>query len=98
MVANENNSTGHCLYDVIDAINSYHFVEKDESTISDILLWAIFANRKELAEICWLRSENHLCKLNFFLNMRVVQKVSERMKFQFINNDVFLGKYYNILK
>lgn len=34
--------------------------EEDESTISDILLWAIFANRKELAEICWLRSENHL--------------------------------------
>lgn len=33
------------------------------STISDILLWAIFANRKELAEICWLRCGNHLCKL-----------------------------------
>lgn len=66
MVGNENNSTWHCLFDVIDAINSFYFVEKDESTISDILLWAIFANRKELAEICWLRSENHLCKLIFF--------------------------------
>ena len=30
--------------------------------ISDILLWSIFANRKELAEICWLRSENQLRK------------------------------------
>lgn len=66
MVGNENNNTWHCLFDVIDAINSFHFVEKDESTISDILLWAIFANRKELAEICWLKSENHLCELIFF--------------------------------
>lgn len=40
------------------------FIEEIEenSAISDILLWAIFANRKELAEICWLRSENHLCE------------------------------------
>ena len=34
----------------------------EDDNISDILLWAIFANRKELAEICWLRSKNHLCK------------------------------------
>nr|XP_022311634.1 transient receptor potential cation channel subfamily M member 1-like [Crassostrea virginica] len=27
---------------------------------SDILLWAIFANRKEIAEICWLRGKDHL--------------------------------------
>ncbi|XP_056002346.1 transient receptor potential cation channel subfamily M member 2-like isoform X2 [Ostrea edulis] len=31
-----------------------------EGDISDLLLWAIFANRRELAEICWLRSEDHL--------------------------------------
>lgn len=31
-------------------------------SISDLLLWAIFANRKELAEICWLRGTDHLCK------------------------------------
>lgn len=36
--------------------------ENDKSNIEDILLWAIFANRKELAEICWLRGRNHLCK------------------------------------
>lgn len=30
--------------------------------ISDILLWAIFANRKELAEICWLRGNDQLSK------------------------------------
>lgn len=36
--------------------------ENDKSNIADILLWAIFANRKELAEICWLRGRNHLCK------------------------------------
>lgn len=33
----------------------------EDETISNILLWAIFSNRKELAEICWLRVENHLC-------------------------------------
>lgn len=32
---------------------------KDEST-ANVLLWAIFVNRKELAEICWLRSKDHL--------------------------------------
>lgn len=31
-----------------------------DTTISDILLWAVFANRKELAEVYWLRGENHL--------------------------------------
>lgn len=36
----------------------------EDETISNILLWAIFANRKELAEICWLRVENHLCTCN----------------------------------
>lgn len=37
------------------------------SSISDLLLWAIFANRTELAEICWLRGTDHLCK--FFLKV-----------------------------
>lgn len=31
--------------------------------ISNILLWAILFNRRELAEILWLRSKNHLCKI-----------------------------------
>lgn len=35
--------------------------------VSDLLLWSIFANRKELAEICWLRGKDHLCKLICFL-------------------------------
>lgn len=35
----------------------------DES-ITDVLLWSIFVNRKELAEICWLRGKDQLCKLN----------------------------------
>lgn len=30
--------------------------------VSDILLWALFANRKELAEICWLTGHDHLSK------------------------------------
>lgn len=44
---------------------STHSKEKEYADISDVLLWSIFANRKELAEICWLRSENQLC--TFFL-------------------------------
>ena len=32
----------------------------DSCETSDILLWAIFANRKEIAEICWIRGEDHL--------------------------------------
>ena len=35
----------------------------DSCETSDILLWAIFANRKEIAEICWIRGEDHLGKL-----------------------------------
>ncbi|XP_056001806.1 uncharacterized protein LOC130048779 [Ostrea edulis] len=32
----------------------------EHANISDLLLWAIFANRKELAEIYWLQSEDHI--------------------------------------
>lgn len=38
--------------------------ENEDTDVSDILIWALLANRKELAEICWLRSEHHLCKYN----------------------------------
>lgn len=37
-----------------------NIIGKADVYISDLLLWAIFANRRELAEICWLRSEDHL--------------------------------------
>lgn len=37
--------------------------------ISDILLWSIFANRRELAEICWLRGTDQLRKLFTFLKL-----------------------------
>lgn len=37
--------------------------------ISDILLWAIFANRREFAEICWLRGTDQLRKLFKFLKL-----------------------------
>ena len=47
--------------------------EKEYADISDVLLWSIFANRKELAEICWLRSENQLCM--FFLDLRIKQNL-----------------------
>lgn len=39
--------------------------ENNESS-ANLLLWAIFVNRKELAEICWLRGTNQLCKSYMF--------------------------------
>lgn len=36
--------------------------EKSDDSIGDILLWAIVFDRRELAEICWLRYKDHLCK------------------------------------
>lgn len=36
-------------------------------------MWAIFANRKELAEICWLRVENHLCKFHNIFKWKIAQ-------------------------
>lgn len=36
--------------------------KSDDVDISDILLWALFANRRELAEICWLKGSDHLSK------------------------------------
>ena len=41
---------------------------------SDILLWAIFANRKEIAEICWIRGENHLRKYAFMFTAYSIHK------------------------
>lgn len=41
--------------------------ESKDADISDILLWAIFANRKDIAEICWLRGDNHLCNFIFLI-------------------------------
>nr|XP_022311194.1 uncharacterized protein LOC111116490 [Crassostrea virginica] len=48
----------------------------EEDNICDILLWAIFANRKELAEICWLRSKNHL--LTGLVCSAILQKLSNK--------------------
>lgn len=38
-----------------------------KASIADLLLWAILVDRKELAEICWLRGKDHLCK-NYNIN------------------------------
>lgn len=39
--------------------------EDDPSDIFDILLWAIFANRKEIAEIYWLHGTDHIRRCFF---------------------------------
>ncbi|XP_048749949.2 transient receptor potential cation channel subfamily M member 2-like isoform X2 [Ostrea edulis] len=44
--------------------------------ISDILLWSLFANRTDLAEICWLRSENHL--LTGLISSAILKKLSRK--------------------
>lgn len=43
--------------------------------ISDILLWSIFANRKELAEICWLKGHDHL--MTGLLSSAILKKLSD---------------------
>ncbi|XP_056002361.1 transient receptor potential cation channel subfamily M member-like 2 isoform X2 [Ostrea edulis] len=57
--------------------------------ISDILLWAIFANRRELAEICWLRSDNHL--LTGLVCSALLQKLANKannVKEQILSNEL----------
>lgn len=34
----------------------------EDDSIANVLLWAIFVNRKDVAEICWLRGKDHLCE------------------------------------
>ncbi|XP_062589311.1 transient receptor potential cation channel subfamily M member-like 2 [Saccostrea cucullata] len=63
--------------------------KNSDAKISDILLWALFANRRELAEICWLRSENHL--LTGLVCSAVLQKLSNKagnVKEQILSNDL----------
>lgn len=59
------------------------------SSISDLLLWAIFANRKELAEICWLRGTDHL--LTGLVCSAILGKLSKKasnVKEQVLSNDL----------
>lgn len=50
-------------YLFLECGNSEKEKENNYAKISDILLWAIFANRRDLAEICWLKGKDHLCKI-----------------------------------
>lgn len=57
------------MYKVYYILNFFSkFTELDSKeigsdvSIGDILLWAIIFNRTELAEICWLREKDHICK------------------------------------
>lgn len=52
-------------YLFLECGNSEKEKEDNYAKISDILLWAIFANRRDLAEICWLKGKDHLCKIYF---------------------------------
>nr|XP_022311230.1 transient receptor potential cation channel subfamily M member 2-like [Crassostrea virginica] len=50
----------------------------DISDTSDILLWSIFANRKEIAEICWLRGQDHI--LSGLICSALLHKLSKKVK------------------
>ncbi|XP_056021813.1 uncharacterized protein LOC125651630 [Ostrea edulis] len=54
----------------------YRVMHEKDKDISDILLWAIFANRKELAEICWLRTDDHL--LTGLICSAILKKLSKK--------------------
>lgn len=50
--------------------------ENIDENISNILLWTLFANRKELAEIYWLRGKNHL--LTGLVCSAILKKLSKK--------------------
>lgn len=50
-------------------------IKSNNVNISDILLWALFANRRELAEICWLKGSDHL--MTGLLSSAILRKLSE---------------------
>ncbi|XP_065924094.1 transient receptor potential cation channel subfamily M member 2 isoform X3 [Magallana gigas] len=66
-------------------------IEDDDTDerISDLLLWTIFANRKKLAEIFWLKSKNHL--LTGLICAAILQKLSKKadnVKEQILSNEL----------
>ncbi|XP_056002348.1 uncharacterized protein LOC125661864 isoform X2 [Ostrea edulis] len=66
-----------------------NIIGKADVYISDLLLWAIFANRRELAEICWLRSEDHL--LTGLVCSALLQKLANKannVKEQVLSSDL----------
>ncbi|XP_056002351.1 uncharacterized protein LOC125661865 isoform X2 [Ostrea edulis] len=64
-------------------------LEVKDTDVSDILLWALFANRKDLAEICWLRSKDHL--LTGLVSSAILKKLSKKannVKEQILSRDL----------
>lgn len=65
-----------------DSISTY-------ADVSDLLLWSVFANRRELAEICWLRGKDHL--LTGLVCSAILKKLSKKagnVKEQVLSNDL----------
>ncbi|XP_056002343.1 transient receptor potential cation channel subfamily M member 2-like [Ostrea edulis] len=63
--------------------------ENEDTDVSDILIWALLANRKELAEICWLRSEHHL--LTGLISSAILKKLAKKandIKEQILSRDL----------
>lgn len=57
------------------------FVELEHLNIcdweDDVLLWAVLSNRRELAELFWLRSKDKMCNFmfSFYLKPRQIHPV-----------------------
>lgn len=46
----------------------------DDDMFPITLLWALLFNRRELAEILWLRGKDHLCKITHYIYDFTFQK------------------------
>nr|XP_034320574.1 transient receptor potential cation channel subfamily M member 2-like isoform X2 [Crassostrea gigas] len=60
----------------VEGYNAVRSTDPMYLKISDILLWAIFANRRELAEICWLKGTDQL--LTGLICSAMLKKLSKK--------------------
>ncbi|XP_056003652.1 transient receptor potential cation channel subfamily M member 2-like [Ostrea edulis] len=76
--ANQGSGVGKSARELCRKLLKYDGKKEDvkDTDISDILLWALFANRRDLAEICWLRSEDHL--LTGLISSALLKKLSRK--------------------
>lgn len=49
--------------------------ENDDASLDDLLLWALYANRPQIAEMVWLRNEHQLSSFQLMISRN---KNSER--------------------
>ena len=50
--------------------------ENDDASLDDLLLWALYANRPQIAEMGWLRNEHQLSSFQLMINRNKVTSES----------------------